>query len=301
MDRLLFGDNQFFGVNHMSEEKARAQALRFQDIAAVIDVLDTAYDEGVRTFMCTTHERIELVCNHMRSQPERYADFTFYPCMPYAHKYANAATESGMLGAVKRFLPDEGLIDAAFRGGASLAKKDIEGLTTLLIDAEMKMFAGLRTPVIFLQNVVVDLLLGLGFKDAFRIFAEHVESRYDAEPGFITMNMPALLPVLEELQIENPIVCSNINKIGFRMCGGAAAYEAALRAGRLRAIAMSVYASGAIPAREAIEWVCAQPNIQSIVFGASSPANIRNTCELVGEYWAQPPAIASGTAERAPA
>ena len=30
MDRLLFGDNQFFGVNHMSEEKARAQQMRFQ-------------------------------------------------------------------------------------------------------------------------------------------------------------------------------------------------------------------------------------------------------------------------------
>jgi hypothetical protein len=300
MDRLLFGDNQFFGVNHMSEEKARAQALRFQDIDAVIGVLDTAYDEGVRTFMCTTHERIELVCDHMRGQPERYADFTFYPCMPYAHKYANAVTESGMLGAVKRFLPDEGLMDAAFRGGASLAKKDIEGLTTLLIDAEMKMFAGLRTPVVFLQNVVVDLLLGLGFKDAFRIFAEHVESRYDAEPGFITMNLPALLPVLEELQIDNPVVCSNINKLGFRMCGGAQAYEAALRERRVRAIAMSVYASGAIPAREAIEWVCAQPNIQSIVFGASSAANIRNTCELVSEYWPQPSAIESGVGERAP-
>jgi hypothetical protein len=24
IDRILFGDNQFFGVNHMSEEKARA-------------------------------------------------------------------------------------------------------------------------------------------------------------------------------------------------------------------------------------------------------------------------------------
>ena len=48
---------------------------------------------------------------------------------------------------------------------------------------------------------------------------------------------------------------------------------------------MSVYASGAIPAREAIEWVCAQPNIASIVFGASSKANIRNTRELVSEYW----------------
>jgi hypothetical protein len=285
MDRLLFGDNQFFGVNHMSEEKARAQELRFQDIGAVIDVLDAAYDEGVRTFMCTTHERIALVCDHVRAHPTRYSDFMFYPGMPYAHKYANAVTENGMLGAVKRFLPNEGLMDAAIRGGTSLAKKDIEGITTLLIDAEMKMFQGLHTPVVFLQNVVVDLLLGLGFKDAFRIFAEHVKNRYDAEPGFITMNMPALLDVLEELRIDNPIVCSNINKIGFRMCGGPAAYEAALRERQFRAVAMSVYASGAIPAREAIEWVCTQPNIASIVFGASSRTNIHNTRELVAEYW----------------
>ncbi len=285
MDRLLFGDNQFFGVNHMSEEKARAQALRFQEIDAVIDVLDAAYDEGVRTFMCTTHDRISLVCDHVRAHPGRYPDFIFYPGMPYAHKYANAVTEDGMLGAVKRFLPDEGLMDAAIRGGTSMAKKDIEGMTTLLIDAEMKMFQGLSTPVIFLQNVVVDLLLGLGFKDAFRIFAEHVKDRYNAEPGFITMNMPALLDVLEELQIDNPIICSNINKIGFRMCGGMDAYETALRERQFRAVAMSVYASGAIPPREAIEWVCAQPNIASIVFGASSRANIRSTRELVSEYW----------------
>jgi hypothetical protein len=40
MDRVLFGDNQFFGVNHMSEEKARAQQMRFQDLGAIIDVLD---------------------------------------------------------------------------------------------------------------------------------------------------------------------------------------------------------------------------------------------------------------------
>ena len=285
LDRLLFGDNQFFGINHMSEEKARAQAMRFRDVGAVIDVLDAAYEEGVRTFMCTTHDRIALVCDHMRADPDRYADFAFYPGMPYAHKYANAVTENGMLGAVKRFLPDEGLFDAAIRGGASLAKKDIEGMTTLLVDAEMKMFAGLRTPVVFLQNLVVDLLLGLGFKDAFRVFADHVRDRYQAEPGFITMNLPLLLGVLDEVGIEDPIVCANINKIGFRMCGGIEAYEAALREHRCRAIAMSVFASGAIPPPEAIEWVCSQPNVESIVFGASSRANIRNTRELVASHW----------------
>lgn len=285
MDRLLFGDNQFFGVNHMSEEKARAQAMRFQDPDAIMAVLDAAYDEGVTTFMCTTHDRIADVCDRVRAQPERYEDFTFYPCMPYAHKYANAMTDYGMMGAVKRFLPDEGLFDAALRGGMSLAKKDIEGITTLLIDAEMKMFQGLKTPVIFLQNVVVDLLLGLGFKEAFRIFADHVKKRYNAEPGFITMNLPKLLDVLDELGIENPIVCSNINKVGFRVSGGVEAYEDALRNRKFRAIAMSVFASGAIPPKEAISWVCEQPNIESIVFGASSRSNIRNTRELVDEFW----------------
>lgn len=285
MDRLLFGDNQFFGVNHMSEEKARAQAMRFQDINAIIGVLDAAYDEGVRTFMCTTHERIEAVCDHMRADPKRYADFTFFPCMPYAHKYANAVTEDGPLGALKRFLPSEGLLDAAMRGGMSLAKKDVEGVATLLVDAEMKMFHGLNTPVIFLQNVVVDLLLGLNFKDAFAIFANHVKTRYGAEPGFITMNMPRLLDVLKEVGVENPIVCANINKIGFRMSGGFEAYQEALRTHQCRAIAMSIFASGAIPPKEAIEWVCAQPNVASIVFGASSRGNIVNTRDLVRAQW----------------
>ena len=69
------------------------------------------------------------------------------------------------------------------------------------------------------------------------------------------------------------------------MCGGFEAYERVLRERKFRAIAMSVFASGAIPPREAIEWVCHQPNIEAIVFGASSRTNIRNTKALVDEYW----------------
>src|SRR5882672_7679579 len=173
MDRLLFGDNQFFGVNHMSEEKARAQAMRFQSLDAMMSVLDSAYDAGVTTFMCTTHDRVAQVADRIRAEPERYDEYAFYPCMPYAHKYANAMSETGMLGAIRQFLPDGGFLDAAMRGGRSLARKDVEGVITLLIDAEMKMFNGLATPVVFLQNVVVDFLLGMGFTEAFRIFADH--------------------------------------------------------------------------------------------------------------------------------
>jgi hypothetical protein len=285
MNKLLFGDNQFFGVNHMSEEKARAQSIRFQDIQAIYDALDTAYDEGIHTFMCTTHDRVAEICSHVRADRERYKDFLFYPCMPYAHKYANAATEDGIVGAISRFTPQGGILNAALRGGIAMATKDVEGLTTLLIDAEMKMFQGVETPVIFLQNVVVDLLLGLGMHDTFRYFADHVRKQYGAEPGFITMNMPRLLDALEAVGIENPLVCASINKLGFRMCGGIEAYRKALRERKFRAVAMSVMASGAIPAKEAVEWVCAQPNIESIVFGASSRGNIRSFKQLVEENW----------------
>ncbi len=277
LPRILFGDNQFFGVNHMSEEKARAQATRFQATPSVIKVLDAAYDEGIHVFMCTTHDRIAEICDHMRAHAGEYRHFQFYPCMPYGVKYANAATEHGVLGALKRFLPEHDRLGALVKGGVSLARRDIRGIGELLIDAEMKMFDGLATPVIFLQNLVTDLLLGLGMTEALRIFADHVRRRYGAEPGYITMNLPRALDALEAAGIENPIVCANINKLGFRMCGGIAAYEQAIATRRFRPIAMSVMASGSIAPREALEYVCRQPQIRSIVFGASSRSHIRET------------------------
>ena len=283
MDRVLFGDNQFFGVNHMSEEKARAQSMRFQETQAIIDVLDAAYQEGIRTFMCTTHDRMSEVCDHFRANTAKYPDYRFYPCMPYAHKYANAVTEHGMLEALRMFLPEGGALGAMVKGGVALANKDVRVILQLLIDAEMKMFHGLSTPVIFIQNVITDLLLGVGMKQALRDFADHVRDKYQAEPGFITMNMPKLLDVLDELKVDNPIVCANINKIGFRMCGGVDLYEKTIATRRFRPVAMSVLASGAIAPAEAVGYVCRQPKIESIVFGASSRSNIRQTKTLIDQ------------------
>lgn len=282
MDRILFGDNQFFAVNHMSEEKARAQALKFKDTKAIIDVLDIAYDLGIKTFMCTTHDRISEVCDHIRAHPERYEDFKIYPCMPYAHKYANAVSQIGVMGTLKKFAPGS-IVGTVFRGGMAAAKQDFVGLMRLLVDAEMKMFHGINTEVIFLQNIVTDLLLGLGMKEFFIAFASHIKEKYNAEAGFITMNMPRLLNVLEEYGIENPIICSNVNKIGFRMCGGIEAYEKTIREKKFRPVAMSVLASGAISPGEALGYVCGLKNIESIVFGASSRAHIKETKDLIEE------------------
>lgn len=283
MDKVLFGDNQFFAVNHASDEKARAQAIRFKDDAAIISVIDQAIDLGINTFMCTTHDRIASVCDHIRATPGNYKDFKIYPCMPYAHKYANAVTELGVMGAVRQYVPGN-LFGTMAKGGMALLKSDFNKIMQILVDSEMKMFKGINTPVIFLQNVLVDMILGLKMNDVFKEYDNYVREKYNAEPGYITMNMPMLLDALESVGIKNPIICTSINKKGFRMAGGIEIYEKYLNEKESQIIAMQVLAAGSLQPKEAIEYLSHFPNLKSVLFGASSKSHIRETKELIEKY-----------------
>jgi hypothetical protein len=283
MDRILFGDNQFFAVNHLSDEKARAQSVQFRKNEAIIKVLDSSIELGLKTFMCTTHDRISAICEHIRQNPEKYKGFKIYPCMPYAHKYANAVTELGILGALKEYLPGN-IFGTIAKGGLAFAKKDFIGMMELLIDAEMKMFKGIDTPVIFIQNVLTDMILGLGLYDIFPAYHSYIIKKYNAEPGYITMNLPMLLGVLENAGIKNPIICSSINKIGFRMSGGIEKYEKTIAEGKFRPIAMQVLAAGALRPEEAFKYVCGLKNVESILFGSSSREHIKHSIETIQKY-----------------
>ncbi len=283
MDRILFGDNQFFAVNHLSDEKARAQAIQFRKNEAIIKVLDTTIELGIKTFMCTTHDRIAGICDHIRSNPEKYKGYKIFPCMPYAHKYANAVTELGILGALKEYLPGN-IFSTMAKGGMAYARKDFIAMMELLIDAEMKMFKGIDTPVIFIQNVLTDLILGLGMKDILKAYHAYIIKKYNAEPGYITMNLPLLLHVLEGAGIKYPVICSSINKIGFRMSGGIELYEKTISEGKFRPIAMQVLAAGALRPEVAFEYVCRQRNIESILFGSSSREHIKHSMDIINKF-----------------
>lgn len=282
MERILFGDNQFFAVNHISDDKSRAQAIRFKDDNAIIKTLDIARAAAINTFMCTTHDRIANVCNTIRENPQKYIDYNIFPCMPYAHKYANAVTELGVIGAFRQYVPGN-IFGSLFKGGIAFLSKDFLSIMEIMIDAEMNMFKGLNTPYIFLQNVITDLLLGLNAIEVFAEFHSYVRKKYKAEAGFITMNFPKLADQLEKVGIENPVICTSINKSGFRMSGGKALYERKLTEVKAKIIAMQVFAGGSLSATEAIEYVCGLPNINSILFGASSKSNIIETTSCIRE------------------
>ena len=285
MDRIIFGDNQFFGINHMSEEKAMAQARRFHKNSAIINVIDTAYDCGIHAFTFSTHDRVRDLCDHFRAHPDRYADLRLYPAMPYAQKYAHAVANKGILGAIKEAVLDHNTTRRAAgmiaRGSSVLFTQNAVEIMRLLVDAEMTMFRDLNVRVIFLQNVVTDLLLGAGWYGMLAAFAEYVEERYQTRAGFITLNMPRLVDVLLDEGIDNPVVCSAINKVGFQMHPDKSAYEEALTTKLFTAAAMSILAAGAIKPTEAIEYVAGFDKIQSIVFGASTRSHIEQTKQLI--------------------
>jgi hypothetical protein len=286
MERILFGDNQFFGVNHVSDEKSRAQMMKFKEDKTILRTIDIAREEGVNTFMCTTHDRIGNICDLIRQDADKYKGFNIYPCMPYAHKYANAVTELGIVGTLKQYVPGN-FFGSLFKGGIAFVSKDYMAMMELLIDAEMKMFKGINTPVIFIQNVLTDLIMGLGMKDVLKEYHEYIIKKHNAEPAYITMNMPMLLDMLNSVGIKNPIICSSINIDGFRMSGGKELYEHTLKTREVRAVAMQVLSGGATPVKQALEYVCGLPKIESILFGASSRGNIHETVSLIKQFDAQ--------------
>ena len=172
------------------------------------------------------------------------------------------------------------------KGSVAVLGKDMIKVMQMLVDIEMKAFAGLNIKVIFLQNIISDLLLGLNAKEFFIQFAEYIKKKYQVLPGFLTMNLPFLLQKFQEWDLDEVVICSSINKIGYLMSPDVNEYEKNLASydrNKYQIMAMSVLASGAVNPEEAFEFIGKQ-HIESIVFGASSKKNIVQSVKLINKY-----------------
>lgn len=287
IDKIIYGDNQFFGINHRSQDKAEQLAERFSDINEIFRTYDVAYDCGVRAIMLNSNEKAPAITEYFRENKAKFQDVAWYPSIPYPHKYANMVAEKGIFGTFNEVIMKNGGALGALKmiGGGAMAalNKDAIKLLQLLVDAEVGMFKGLDVKVIFLQNVITDLLLGYQIKDVFQGYCDHIRKKYKATPGFITLNLPFLIERLKEWGIEDVVICSSINKIGFTMNPSMDAYLETIKnndPSKYQLMAMSTLASGAIKPTEAYEFIN-NLNLQSVVFGASSEKNIRSTLDLI--------------------
>jgi len=280
MDKIIFGDNQFFGVNHMSEQAAIKQMQKFRTSDDIYNTLEYVNDIGIKTFMFTTHDKLEPVFEKIKNNP-KFNDFKLIPCMPYAHKYADAMVELGVVEAISKFIPGSKIM-AGVKGLSAAISYNPVPIMQLLVDSEMKQLQGLNVESIFLLNIVTDLLLGLGMYNMFHEFALYTEKKYNVKAGFFTMNYAKLNDVLtNKLGMNKPMICSDINKIGFRMNPSQEIVEGVLNRQNSYNIAMSFLASGAVKPKDAVEYLKSINGVDSVLFGASSPAHIKETKELL--------------------
>jgi len=280
MDKIIFGDNQFFGVNHMSEQTAIKQAQKFRTSDDIYKTLEYVNDIGIKSFMFTTHNQLEPVFEKMKQNP-KFDDFKLYPSMPYAHKYADAMVELGVFEAIAKFTPGNKIL-SGLKGAGSLITANPVPMMQLLVDSEMKLLEGMNVQGIFLLNIVTDLLLGLEMHDMLYEFSQYTEKKYNVKAGFFTMNYDKLHDVLvNKLGLIDPIIVSDINKIGFRMNPSQEKVESTLKKKDSYNIAMSFLASGAIKPKDAVEYIGSFKGVDSVLFGASSPNHIKDTKELL--------------------
>lgn len=286
IDRIVFGDNQFFGINHMSQDKAQERAERFAKLDNIMAVYDHAIDAGVEGIMLNSNDRAKGICDRFRADKAKYGHLKWYPSIPYPHKYAAMVNDKGMVGAAQEMLFAKGAKSALGKmvsGGMAVATLDAVKLMKMLVDQEMEIYHDLDIRVVFLQNIIVDLMLGYDVAEPFVAYCEHIRKKYGAYPGLITQNLPFLRRKLIEWGIEDVVICASINKIGYLMSPGVEEYEAVLAendGAKYPVMAMSTLASGAVPPVEAYDYIN-KLNVQSVVFGASSPGNIKQTVSLI--------------------
>lgn len=287
LDKVILGDNQFFGINHRSQEKAEEMLKRFSNIDNIFEVYDNAFDCGVKAIMLNSNEKAVAICDHFRANKSKYGDITWYPSIPYAYKYANMVNELGIFPAVNEVLfkgnSAGGVLNMIGKGAAAVLTKDAMRMMEMLIDVEYKMYRDLNVKVFFLQNIVTDLILGYGVKDVFEHFAEYIRKKYKVTPGFVTLNLPYLKSKLEEWGIDDVVICSSINAAGFNMHPSKEEYERVIAendTSKYQMMAMNVLASGSITVQQSFDYINSL-NIQSVVFGASSRGHIKSTVEAI--------------------
>ena len=289
LDKIVFGDNQFFGINHMSQEKAQQLTEKFYDINNIYKVYDLAYNNGIKSFFLNSNDRAIEICNHFKENRDKYPDISFYASIPYPYKYANMVAEKGIMSSMNDILFKGNTVGGAMgmivKGGMSVISKDAIKLMQILIDMEMKMFKGLDVKVIFLQNIISDLVLGYDIKKIFVEYVNYIKKKYNAIPGLITQNLPHTLEKMNEWGIKEMAICFSFNKIGYLMSPNVESYLTAIEKNNpnnYQLMAMSTLASGAINPNEAYAFLD-NKNIQSVVFGASSETHIAQTKKLVDD------------------
>lgn len=290
IDPILLGDNQFFGVNHLSPEKGRLTEDRFKDISEIRKIMHYALDNGVKAVFFSTHPAIYQITDMMRSD-RALKEMSVYVNIPYISKYVRMLSEKGMIDTIKTMLlSKKGFVAKAglmLRSGLAVVTGNYLDVANRLIDVEMGPFYDLNVKAVFLHDALTGLVLGYNMIDVIKHFHDHISRHYQAMPGYGTLNYPFMAEILDQAGLNNALVMCAVNKKGYFMNPSRTACEQAFKKHSHTIIAMSTLAAGSIKPKEAYEYIASLGTVKHIVVGVSSKEHANETFCTARKYFSK--------------
>lgn len=282
-DKIIFGHNQFFGINHLSAARGLETEEFFQKTKKIVDLIDFAYRKGAHGLMLSTHEKAVDIATEIARRPVLRKNLRVYILLPYVAKYVKKANERGMVNMVFELLKSGGLsrsLQIGLKGGIGVITKDPYVLLKTLIDLELLPFKKLNLNAVFLHNSLTDLTAGLKLESIFPFFADYISKKYDVLPGFCTLTSGLSMKFIDECGIKNPLIMAPFNPAGFQMSPSQSACVKALNSYPARVVAMSVLAAGYNDPQSAARYIKSLPSVRSVIFGSSNPGHIEKNIAL---------------------
>ena len=276
-DPIIFGHNQFFGINHLSAARGAETEEYFQDPKKIVDLIAFAYNLGARGLMLSTHEKAVTIAAEIVRRPTLKKNLNVYILLPYMAKYVKKANERGLVNMVFELLKTGGLstnFRIGLKGSVGVLTKDPLALLKTLIDLELLPFKKLNLRAVFLHNSLTDLTAGLKLKDIFPFFVDYIARKHQVAPGFCTLTSGLSMKFIYESGLEKPLIMAPFNPAGFQMSPSQKECEWALKRFPAKVIAMSVLAAGYSNPEKAASYIHSLPAIRSVIFGSSNPQHI---------------------------
>ena len=268
--KFILGDNQFFGVNHFDLEKGAETKRKFDSREKISDFISAALSAGMDGFMMNSNDD----GYHIISEQSFDASKEIHYSIPYAHKYANMVNEEGMMSLLSHVMKNTSMLSNIVGGVKLMTKGDVRHLIPLAVDLEVPKNLP-KGNYVYLQNIMTDLVMGLGKEEFLAEFIKGVRKR-GYRPGLVTLNPLMLVKALEDQNLisEDLIICFNINDAGFNVFPSKQEVEDfATKDHPFMKMGMSIFSSGAGNIPKSIDYIKSL-NLDYAVFGTSRMVNL---------------------------
>ena len=276
--KIILGDNQFFGVNHFDLKKGEATKMKFDTTKKIKLFIEDSLNLGLDGFMINSNKFGYELINSFNFDKKKEIHYS----IPYPHKYANMVNENGMLSLFKYLFQNTSLVRNIVCGIKLIYTQNLKTITPIALNLEVP-YNLKKGNYIYMQNIVTDLLLGLGRGD---ILIEFINSviKMGYKPGIITLN-PIMLDTVLQNEIDKDwikdlIVCFNINRQGFNVFPNLETIESFINSNhKYKLMGMSIFASGAADISSSINYI-KNLKLDYVIFGSSSLKNIKSNFDI---------------------